>query len=196
MVETPPKGEPLKLFIEQCGWVWTIYKYHHGLFENEASQRLLEKFGHQFFSHLQLVVIEYLYIKMCALTERAKTRVGGKEIENLTLDNLLAREVWPEEILRTLEGKINRLKEITIPIRQARDKIIAHVDMETAVKNLTLGAFPDGEDEEFFRLLQEVVDIMHEQLYGGPGPFDGVAVNDVGEFIENMRISASKLSRE
>jgi hypothetical protein len=50
-----------------------------------------------------------------------------------------------------------------------------------------LGKFTDGEDEKYFRALQEFVNVVHDQVAGGPWPFDNLVKNDVVAFLATIK---------
>lgn len=192
VVEPLPVLEALKLFAGQCTWVWIIHVYYKGLFQNREGQELMEKFAHRFFADVDSVFVDYLLLRMCGLADAAGS--GGRE--NLTINNLFEKYEWPDGVRPILAKKVARINKIVKPMRAARNKIIAHLDKETARMNSALGAFPAGEDEELFRLLQETLDLMHDSLAGGPWPFKTAAGTDVGELIVNLRQAASALDAD
>ena len=65
----------------------------------------------------------------------------------------------------------------------ARNKILSHHDLDTAIDNATLGSFAVGTDERYFASLQELVDAVHARWVGGPYPFDDFAKADAVEFL-------------
>lgn len=69
-------------------------------------------------------------------------------------------------------------------LRPARHKLLAHNDLGALRADDTLGDFPYGEDKNYFKALQEIVNQVHDRWGGGgPYPFDDLAKNDVMEFL-------------
>ena len=68
-------------------------------------------------------------------------------------------------------------------LKPARNKALAHNDLETLMADTALGSFPEGADEEYFAALQALANEVHEKWVGGPYPFNDLAQNDVREFL-------------
>lgn len=132
-------------FINQCTWVWTIYEYYNSLYEtNQETLDLLEDCSYDFFYDLQIILSEYLILNMCCLTDPVFSG-NDQTKENLTINNLLETLPLPPEIKSTLQGKVDDLKKITEPLKDARNKIIAHADKQVYLSNQTLGALKKEE---------------------------------------------------
>ncbi len=70
----------------------------------------------------------------------------------------------------------------------ARNKLIAHVDLKAHLDEKVLGGFEEGEDEEFFLILEETVNVMHEHLMGGPYSIRvSNAFEPVEKFLRKLR---------
>ena len=81
---------------------------------------------------------------MCCLTDPVFSG-NDQTKENLTINNLLETLPLPPEIKSTLQGKVDDLKKITEPLKDARNKIIAHADKQVYLSNQTLGALKKEE---------------------------------------------------
>lgn len=66
--------------------------------------------------------------------------------------------------------------------RCATDGLTAHNELATIPAAVRLGAFPLDADIEYFRHLQEFVDI----IAGGPRPFADLMRNDAQVFLEAL----------
>jgi hypothetical protein len=51
-------------------------------------------------------------------------------------------------------------------IKPARDRILAHYDKTTVVSGESLGAFPEGKDEELLEALEQMCNLFHEASFG------------------------------
>jgi hypothetical protein len=49
------------------------------------------------------------------------------------------------------------------------------------------GGFAQGADDRYFEVLQEFVNTVHEQVIGGPWPFDDIVKNDVAAFLATVK---------
>ena len=89
---------------------------------------------------------------------------------------------WGErkEEIEGIAARLSGLKERIIP---ARNKILSHNDLPTILENRPLDGFPQGDDEDYFEALQELVNVVHDRWHGGPYPFNNLAEADVHEFL-------------
>jgi len=55
------------------------------------------------------------------------------------------------------------------------------------MKNETLGEFPLGADEQYFKELQNLVNLVHEKWFECPYPFNDLAIADANEFIQLLK---------
>ena len=77
--------------------------------------------------------------------------------------------------LGALKAKLDAFAAV---LRPARNKMMAHNDLNTILLRPTLGEFPDGADVEYFKNLQEFMDIVA----GAPRPFNDLIRNDARVF--------------
>jgi hypothetical protein len=152
----------VKRFCDQVFWLRTIRHIYEVLFENDESVTLMEKTAPSFFGDLNIILHNYILLEFSKITDPAIT--GGKE--NFTVDNLIASIDWPQDIRGKLRDLGHKTKDFRNHILGARHKLIAHTDKEVFLAEMTLGEFPQGEDEKFLKTLQEICDITHEACLG------------------------------
>ena len=133
------------------------------LFENDESVTLMNKTAPSFFSNLNMILHNYILLEFSKITDPAATK-GGKE--NFTVDNLVASIGWPRDVRDKLTDLSLRATDFRNHILSARHKLIAHTDKQAFLAEMTLGAFPKGEDEKFLKTLSEICDITHEACHG------------------------------
>jgi len=63
---------------------------------------------------------------------------------------------------------------------------LSHNDLATIVAGAVLGDFADGDGEKYFKALQEFVNIVHDQVVGGPYPFNNLVRNDIAFFLRTI----------
>jgi len=154
-----------------------IYKV---LFEDEqpSCQTLMEKTASSFFADLNRILHEYLLLESAKITDPATTGGDG----NLTVDFLVQNICWPndkailnnmtslpdddKDIQKELKSLQAATKEFRKHIKRARNKLLAHSDMEIVLSGTSVGAFPEGEDRKFFAALQRLCNIAHEACLG------------------------------
>jgi hypothetical protein len=152
----------VKRFCDQVVWLRVVRHMFNELFEKEEFRTLMERTAPSFFVDLNTILHNYLLLEFVKITDPAKSR----KKENFTVDNLVGSIDWPQDVgdrLRLLSEKTKAFRRHTL---DARNKLLAHTDREVFLTDMTLGKFPEGEDEVFLRSLEEVCDITHEVCFG------------------------------
>jgi len=174
-------------FCKLCGWAYESWLNHRELFdENPRAIELQNSFAGDALARLSIISQEYSLLQIVKLHDRAAT--SGKI--TLGIEYVMTYGAWSPSILpklEVLETKLNtletKLNTFATQIRGVRNKSLSHNDLATIVAGATLGAFTKGEDEAYFQSLQEFVDIIHDQVIGGPWPFNELVKNDVAAFL-------------
>jgi hypothetical protein len=109
---------------------------------------------------------------------------------NITLgiDYVLTYGGWSNSVRPRLEELAKELGRFADPLRRGvRNKILSHYDLATILEDATLGQFADGDDVRYFEALQEFVNIVHDQVVGGPYPFNNLVRNDIAFFLRSIK---------
>ncbi len=108
---------------------------------------------------------------------------------NITLgiDYVLTYGGWSDSVRDRLEALKKELDGFASQLRGARNKILSHYDLQTILAGAPLGMFADGSDEKYFEALQEFVNIVHDQVVGGPYPFCNLVRNDIAYFLRTIK---------
>ncbi|MDP6884121.1 MAG: hypothetical protein QF830_08295 [Rhodospirillales bacterium] len=165
-------------FCEGCNWVYETWVTHKLLFDdNNNPGRNIGKAG-AFTERLSSITQEYCLQQIAKLHDPAIQRNS----KNLTIDYMMRFGEWGERKtdIEKIEAQLQRLWKC---IRPARNKALAHNDLETLMADAPLGSFPDGLDDQYFDALQALANEVHEKWVGGPYPFNNLAQNDVIEFL-------------
>ncbi len=172
--------EELKRFFDQCIWTRNIYDEYRDLYEKgDERLGLYKEIAFGFFQDLNIVLIDYLLLNMCKITDPASS--GNKD--NLTVKYILSK-MEPEIVEELkLEELSNKIHEFTEHILLARNKIIAHIDKNVAISNEPLGGFSDEDGIAFWENLQELVNRLHRHYFDGPLPLDTVRPNGAEDLI-------------
>lgn len=174
----PISPDVAKQFCELCNWAYECWVMHKRLFdENEKTETTIAK-AKYFTSRLSVITQEYSLLQICKLHDSAIQRSAV----NITIDYIVRFGDWGEDT-----NKINQHAELLTALfhklKSARNKLLAHNDLETIMGATALGGFPEGLDDEYFTALQELVNTVHERWHGGPYPFNDLAGADVEEFL-------------
>lgn len=131
----------------------------------------MEEVAAFFFHDLTIVLIDYILLQLCKLTDPKSTKVGKDWIDNLTTNYILTLE-WSSETLNELKTKNEGLMAFRSKIVDARRKLIAHSDLRTHLERIGLGSFSESDELAFWKALQEFVDLAHSEAIDGPFPID------------------------
>lgn len=165
-------------FCELCDWVYESWVTHKLLFDdNNRTEQNIEK-ALAFANRLATITQEYCLQQIAKLHDPA---VQGDSV-NLTIDYMVRFGEWGERSadIEMINADLLRLWECLEP---ARNKALAHNDLEKLMDGAPLGAFPKGMDDQYFVALQALVSNVHEKWFGDPFPFNDLAKNDVMEFL-------------
>jgi hypothetical protein len=106
-----------------------------------------------------------------------------KSTRDISIDYIVRFRNWGPDGER-MHGHTQRLTSLFEQLKCARDKLVAHNDLEAIVISASMGEFREGLDEEYFATFQELVNAVHEKWLGGPYPFDDLVGTDVEEFLD------------
>lgn len=152
-------------FCEECVWVRSVRTHFGELFESsDQRSALLIEVADTFFHDLNLMMLEYILLQQCKLTDPASM---GKDKENLTT-NYILRLDWSDETRRVLADANSRLMEFREKIVDARRKLIAHLDLRSQFNPVALGEVTQAEEIAFWEHLQTFADAAHREALGGP----------------------------
>lgn len=166
------RKEVIEKFCEACVWARTVRNHFSALYEfNQRRLDLLDEVAALFFHDLNIVLIEYILLQLCKLTDLEPTRVGNERPHNLTTNYILTLE-WSPETLNGLKIKNDELKVFRSKIVDARRKLIAHSDLRMHLESIGLGSFSESDELAFWDALQEFVDLAHSEAIDGPFPID------------------------
>jgi hypothetical protein len=171
-------------FCALCDKAHEYWLNHLGLFDkNPRGDELMSSIARDEWVRLSIISHEYGLLQVAKLHDRAV--MNG----NITLgiDYVLTYGGWSDSVRPRLEVLAKELGDFAKHLLGVRNKILSHNDLATIVSGATLGNFPDGDDEEYFKALQEFVDIVHDQVIGGPYPFDNLVRNDIAFFLRTIK---------
>lgn len=167
-----------KKFCGICNDVYESWVTHKTLFDdNQDTENTIGKIPY-FTVRLANITADYALQKICMLHDRAEQ---GKRW-NLSIDYMVRFGDWGNEHtrIREIEQELSELYKLTVP---ARNRILAHNDLETHVNNTALGGFPKGLGDRYFELLQEFADLVYTKWYGQIFPFNDLSKADADEFL-------------
>lgn len=174
----PISPDAAKCFCELCNWAYECWVTHKRLFEENMKTEETIARAKYFTSRLSVITQEYLLLQICKLHDPAIQ----KSTVNITIDYIVRFGDWGADTNK-INQHVLRLAALFDKLKSARNKVLAHNDLEAIMGEVALGGFPEGLDDEYFAALQELVNAVHEKWLGGPYPFNDLAGADVEEFL-------------
>ena len=164
-------------FYDLCQWVFECWIVHSHLFHH-LPERLREERNLPFTDlaetacgrclvGLNEMSRQYVLLQIAKLHDPA--RLGGNE--NLSIEYFVKQEAWSGEEASIIEGIYVELEKLYKQIEIVRHKILAHNDRSVYAKDLSLGSFPEGQDEDYFRALAKLCAMIWNKFHKGRGPY-------------------------
>lgn len=174
----PISPDVAKQFCELCNWAYECWVTHKRLFDENVKTETTIARAKYFTSRLSVITQEYSLLQICKLHDPAIQ----KSAVNITIDYIVRFGDWGADTSEVKQHAL-RLAALFDKLKSARNKVLAHNDLEAIMGAAALGGFPEGLDDEYFTALQELVNAVHEKWLGGPYPFNDLAGADVEEFL-------------
>ena len=164
-------------FCKLCNWAFEAWMIRRTLFDDNPNHEAHFKECPDFFYKLDILTQEYALQQVSKLHDPAIQR----DSMNLSIDYMIRFGDWrdKEQEVKRLASSLDKFRK---SIKPARDKLLAHNDLESIMQGEPLGGFEDGKDIEYFKTLQAFVDEIHEKWIGGPYSFNDLAITDAEEF--------------
>ncbi len=143
----------------------------------------MKSFAAEELERLSKISHEYSLLQIIKLHDPAV--MNGKS--TLGIDYMLTYGGWSDSVRTRLEELARELNGFAHQLRDVRNKSLAHNDLVTIIAAATLGDFVKGADEKYFAALKEFVQMVHEEVIGGPWPFDDLVKNDVAAFLAMVK---------
>jgi hypothetical protein len=173
-------------FCEECVWARAVRTHFAELFESgDTRHRLMAEIAKTFFQDLNIVLLEYVLLQQCKLTDPASS---GAEKDNLTTNYILSLN-WSGETKEVLVDANRELLEFRTKINDARRKLVAHADLRSRLQLIELGQFSKAAEQGFWSALQRFANAAHMEACGGPFEIyatmpDGDAVSLIHGLVE------------
>jgi len=172
-------------FCKRCDWAHEVWLNHLELFDNNPrNTELCNSSAGEEWKRLSIISQEYGLLQIVKLHDNAVMKGN----DTLGINYVLTYSGWSDSVRPRLEALAKELDDFAInKLRVVRNKILSHSDLATIMAGAPLGAFDKGADEKYFNDLQEFVNTVHEQVIGGPWPFNYLVKNDVVAFLATIK---------
>jgi hypothetical protein len=180
----PISPDVARQFCELCNWAYECWVTHKRLFDENVKTETTIARAKYFTARLSVITQEYSLLQICKLHDPAIQ----KSAVNITIDYIVRFGDWGPDA-DEINRHALRLAALFEKLKSARNKVLAHNDLEAIVGAAVLGEFPEGLDNEYFAALQDLVNIVYEKWLGGPYPFNDQAGADVEEFLHVLEMA-------
>ncbi len=175
--------ELTKDFHALCEWTHHAWLMHKTIETSPQTDRLMQGRCKEFLGHMSRITQEYSLQQIAKLHDPA---LQGNN-SNLSLDYVIRFGEWDESTVASLSGLRDEMTRIVgRSVKESRNNVLSHNDLETIQKEIVHGKFESGADERYFELLQQFLDIVNDKRFGGPAPFSGFALSDTQVFLEAL----------
>lgn len=138
--------QDIEIFTGHCVFMRSIYLHGRSLFEiSSADDRaLMEQTAGIFFGDLSRVLVEYVVLQVCKITDPAR---DPRKNDNHTIAFLLEHSDFSSDplTLKRLSDLHDKLLAFRKKLLPARNKLISHSDRDSILAGLQLGAASDEE---------------------------------------------------
>ena len=175
-------------FREDCVWLVTVFNTHQNLFDRGAKiDKLLRETAGWFFMDFSIVSQEYFTLLVGRLTDPSQKGTHTNLSVNYIVDKLVELGLITDAI-RNKSDAIIRYSKYT---QRARNKLIAHRDLEAILKPLPPEAWPMIDAQKFVSDVNSFCELAAVQLDIEPidfraTPAKGDAI-DLIKFLKSAR---------
>jgi hypothetical protein len=174
-------------FRNDCIWLQTIYNTFSALYQSGdiKTSEIMKATAPAFFSDLNHVLLDYFVLQVCRVTDSATSGRGSNPFSNLTVGGV--NDLLKEESLfnPAIEAATKGLEPFRGLLKDARNKLVAHADLNTVLSGKVQGEHTDADREAFFSHLYRYVDEVGIAL--GLGPLDFRVTSSAGDSLDLIR---------
>ncbi len=156
--------EDVDKFSNFCVYVRSVYEYATNLYEplDPADSKMLQEVAPIFFGDLRHIIVEYLILQVCKITDPAE---DGRGNVNHTVEFFAGNASFGEEPvkIRVLAALAAKMVEFSVKLRPARNKLVSHLDRKAILADKSLGAASNAEWDQFWGNLQTFVHLLCQE---------------------------------
>ena len=172
-------------FREQCIWTRICYNIYSGLYESgQETLNLLHRSACAFFIDLNIILIEYCLIQISKHLDPIET-CGRPNLTIFLIDSMLIEQNLMTNNIQSLSAKLSNFRNF---IKEARNRILSHSDLDTVLQNKPLGSHSESDVTMFFENLQQYCDEVGNAVGEGPSDFRSIpASGDVLDLLKRLK---------
>lgn len=171
-------------FCKLCDWAYQAWLNHREMFDdNPRAEELQRSMGADALARLRTISHEYTLLQIAKLHDPVV--VAGQV--TLGIEYIVKYGAWDAATSATISQLAEKLTAFAKGLRTVRNKALSHNDLAAVLSGATLGEFERDEDIQYFATLQQLVDVVHGEVIGGPWPFDDLVKNDVAALMAMLK---------
>lgn len=171
----------VKQFEQQCIWAHQAWQTRKLLFDNNNDLPAFQQpHCEHFFYRLSIILQEYWMQQVAKLHDRA----GKPGQHNLSVDYMLEFGDWEAVTGARLTALRNKMLPFATKMKMPRNKILAHNDVATITTATELGAFDQGEDDDYFKNLKKFTIIVISKILDEHFNYDNSVPADIALFMD------------
>jgi hypothetical protein len=179
-------------FCTLCDKAHEYWINHLELFDNNPrNAEICNSLAGKEWERLSVISQEYGLLQIIKLHDKAV--MNGNN--TLGIEYVLTYDGWSDSVRLSLETLAKELRDFAKQLVGARNKILSHNDLDTIVAGAVLGDFADDACEKYFKDLQDFVNMVHNEVIGGPWRFDDRVENNVAEFLATIKPTLPPMPR-
>lgn len=184
MTQDVLQEEFIKLRDEAIWLRQTVNTFNYLFDSGSDTEQILKESACLFFGDLNTMMHEYTILVVCRLTGPARS-AGKSNLSTQRFTMLLKDRGCLTPEIESLDAKLRAYGELLKP---ARDKIIAHSDLEVHVNSTVLGGHSEQAMVEFLEDLQGYFDSVGNVIGVGPSDFRHMpGAGDVIDLVARLK---------
>jgi hypothetical protein len=158
------RSKIVSAFYKQCIWARAVRTHFEVLFQSgEQRNQLMNETAKTFFHDLNWIMLEYLLLQQCKLTDPASSR---KDTYNLTTNYVLSLD-WTSDTKQKLAEESRILQKLREKILPIRNQMISHLDLNAGIALDSFKILNLDEDNAFWEHLQNFLALAFEEALPG-----------------------------
>jgi len=170
------------IFRENCIILRGTHNTFFSLYGADETQQILRKAAAHFFDDLHALLIESYFLRVGRVCDPAQSRGKANLSLAYIVEQLEALDLASEEI-RSLAMSITSYGKLT---KNARNKAVAHNDLQASRNGGILGGHTREEIDEFLQNVNQFTDMVAKQL--GLDPLDYSVQAGPGDVIDLIKL--------
>jgi len=158
-------AELAKEFCELCNWAHECWMTHRTLFDDNPDKEIISRKAPYFHEYLWRISHDYSLLQICKLHD--PDQFNGSH--NLSIKYMIHKLDWGNERDSVIQ-LADALNELYSRINIARNKIIAHNDLDILLGGEPIGDFREELDRDYFHCLHAFANRIREKWVGETYP--------------------------